>query len=190
MIFSNPVGNLPGLVPEAGSTEPRGGYFDYCVGSCLTKRSLQLENLFSDRAFRSEPGSRSDFGRGGKSGLRMAAGSGVHLGECRRRGDPTESATENIPPRFPRGKGEKAGQEPTVPGGDIGMHGKPPAEQDQVREKSRTDRIRSGARRPVSFDSRVGRSDKWLPLLPSAGKTEFGLSAHSAICFDRSMGRR
>ncbi len=131
---------------------------------------------------RSEPGSRSDPGRGGKSGLQMAAGSGIHFGVCRRRGDPTESATENIPPRFnslDRGKGEKAGQEPTVPGGDIGMHGKPPAEQDQVREKC----LRA-VRRPVSFDSRVGRLDKWLPLpVHRCGpeKTEFGLSAHSDI---------
>ncbi len=162
--------------------------------------------------FRSEPGSRSDFGRGGKSGLHMAAGSGVRFGECRRRGDPTESATENIPPRsnsLDRGKGEKVGQEPTVPGGDIGMHGKPPAEQDQVRENSRTDFVRSGARLPVSLsrtrgsgsrsshdvkgsgDSRVGRSDKWLPLLRLGGeKTEFGLSAHSASCFGLSERTR
>ncbi len=160
MLFSDPVESQPGLV----------------------------SSILFDRAFWSEPGSRSDFGRGGKSGLHMAAGSGVRFGECRRRGDPTESATENIPPRVSRGKGEKAGQEPTVPGGDIGMQGKPPAEQDQVREKSRTD-TRSGARRPVSFDSRVGRSDKWLPLPPRAGKTEFGLSAHSAFCYCRLRGR-
>lgn len=106
-----------------------------------------------------------------------------------RRGDPTESATENIPPIPPmaEGKGEMVGQEPTVPGGDIGMHGKPPVEQDQVRENPR---LTPGARRPASLDSRVGRLsrtamrdvDKWLPL-PSAScgreKTEFGLPAHS-----------
>ena len=135
----------------------------------------------TDRNFRSGPGSRSDFGRGGKSGLHMAAGSGARLGECWRRGDPTESATENIPPvpRCGASKGEMAGQEPTVPGGDIGMHGKPPAEQDQVREESRVD-FHSGPRRPVSVDPRVGCLDKWLPLLrESGGKTEFGLSAHS-----------
>ncbi len=73
-----------------------------------------------------------------------------------------------------RGKGEKAGQEPTVPDGDIGVHGKPPAEQDQVREESLWD-----ARRPVSSYSRVGRLDKWLPPSDLPGKTEFGLSAHS-----------
>ena len=148
---------------------------------------------------RSEPGSRPDsanLNRGGKSELHMAAGSDVcrfRIGRQRRRGDPTESATENIPPRemcvyrgpdlvresiFSRGKGEKAGQEPTVPDGDIGVHGKPPAEQDQVREE------RSRAtRRPASSDSRVGRLDKWLPpFRHGGGKTEFGLSAHSN-CF-------
>jgi hypothetical protein len=143
-------------------------------------------------SFRSEPGSRSDFGRGGKSGLHMAAGSGVHFGECWRRGDPTESATENRPPRFAsafRSKGEKAGQEPTGPGGDTGMLGKPPAEQDQVREEC----LRT-VRRPVSLDSRVGRLDKWLPLSVHASrgreKTEFGLSAHSDFCFGVSEGNR
>ena len=114
----------------------------------------------------------------------MAAGSDVfrfRFGRQRRRGDPTESATENIPPRVSRGKGEKVGQEPTVPGGDIGMHGKPPAEQDQVWEKRSM-----AARQPVSPDSRVGRLDKWLPLPDSIRlnleKTEFGLSAHSMFC--------
>ncbi len=129
---------------------------------------------------RSEPGSRlvARFARGeGKSELHMAAGSGAarfYIGEQWRRGDPTESATENIPPRVLRGKGEKVGQEPTVPGGDIGVHGKPPAEQDQIWEE-----CSFAARRPVSFDSRVGRLDKWLPLPLNAEKTEFGLSAHS-----------
>ncbi len=143
----------------------------------------QEEFADPDGSFRSGPGSRSDYGRGGKSGLQMAAGSGVHAGEYRRRGDPTESATENIPPvpRCGTSKGEMAGQEPTVPGGDTGMHGKPPAEQDQIREESRMGFVRSGPRRPVSVDFRVGCSDKWLPLLrESGGKTEFGLSAHSA----------
>ncbi len=146
-------------------------------------RRRRFESADLDAKFWSGPGSRSDFGRGGKSGLHMAAGSGARFGECRRRGDPTESATENIPPISLReaGKGEKVGQEPTVPSGDTGMHGKPPAEQDQVREKFRMDFVHSGPRRPVSVDSRVGRSDKWLPLLcASEGKTEFGLSAHSA----------
>ncbi len=132
---------------------------------------------------RSEPGSRlgSILSNGeGKSELHMAAGSAVsrfYIGEQWRRGDPTESATENIPPRFNllnRGKGEKVGQEPTVPGGDIGVHGKPPAEQDQIWEE-----CSFAARRPVSFNSRVGRLDKWLPLPLKAEKTEFGLSAHS-----------
>jgi len=148
---------------------------------------------------RSEPGSRSDSAlsiRRGKSGLQMAAGSGVYrsyVGRQRRRGDPTESATENKPPRetslaiepgpfyrsiISRGKGEKAGQEPTVPDGDIGVHGKPPAEQDQVREE-----CSQATRRPVSFDSRVGRLDKWLPPSTLSGKTEFGLSAHSFFVF-------
>ena len=76
--------------------------------------------------------------------------------------------------RTSRGKGEKVGQEPTVPDGDIGVHGKPPAEQDQIWEE-----CSFAARRPVSFDSRVGRLDKWLPLPLNAEKTEFGLSAHS-----------
>ncbi len=129
---------------------------------------------------RSEPGSRSGSAlpnREGKSELHMAAGSAVsrfYIGEQWRRGDPTESATENIPPRASRGKGEKVGQEPTVPGGDIGVHGKPPAEQDQIWEE-----CSFAARQPVSFDSRVGRLDKWLPLPLTAEKTEFGLSAHS-----------
>jgi len=111
----------------------------------------------------------------------MAAGSDVFrhdIGRQRRRGDPTESATENIPPVHVSwmSKGEKAGQEPTVPDGDIGVHGKPPAEQDQVREE----RFRA-TRRPVSSDSRVGRLDKWLPPSTLSGKTEFGLSAHSFV---------
>ncbi len=146
----------------------------------------RVEFAATGRNFRSGPGSRSDFGRGGKSGLHMAAGSGDRAGECRRRGDPTESATENIPPvpNCGMSKGEMVGQEPTVPGGDIGMHGKPPAEQDQIREEFRMDEVHSGPRRPVSDDSRVGCSDKWLPLLrESEGKTEFGLSAHSANSF-------
>ncbi len=138
--------------------------------------------------FRSEPGSRPGavaLCRGGKSGLHMAAGSDAPrflIGGLRRRGDPTESATENIPPRFSqlnRSKGEKAGQEPTVPGGDIGMHGKPPAEQDQIGKESRTAKAIRDARRPVSPDFRVGRLDKWLPLPLRAEKTESGLSAHS-----------
>ena len=118
----------------------------------------------------------------------MAAGSDVSrsfVGRCRRRGDPTESATENIPPRILRGKGEKAGQEPTVAGGDIGVQGKPPAEQDQIREEFPIGLSVRDTRRPASFDSRVGRLDKWLPLstrLSASGKTEFGLSAHSKIC--------
>ena len=130
--------------------------------------------------FRSEPSSRLDpvmRNRGGKSELRMAAG-----WVTPRRGNPTESATESKPPIPPLagGKGEMAGQEPTVPGGDIGMHGKPPAEQDQVWEKRST-----AARQPVSPYSRVGRLDKWLPLHDSFRmnheKTEFGLSAHSVV---------
>jgi len=153
-------------------------------------------------SFRSEPGSRSRLRvrvvGGGKSGLHMAAGSGVCFGNRWRRGDPTESATENKPPRFAsafRSKGEKAGQEPTGPGGDTGMHGKPPAEQDQIREEC----LRA-ARRPVSptvplagLDSRVGCSDKWLPLpahMCGQEKTEFGLSAHSDFCFGASEGDR
>ncbi len=134
--------------------------------------------------FRSEPGSRSDSTKSngeGKSELHMAAGSDVYVVGYWRRGDPTESATENIPPReimmfpaeviqigsiFSRGKGEKVGQEPTVLDGDIGVHGKPPAEQDQIREKL-LDGFLSvpDANRPGSSDSRVGRLDKWLPLL-------------------------
>jgi len=141
----------------------------------------------------SEPGSCSGLAsasRGGKSELHMAAGSDAtrfFIGEQRRRGDPTESATENIPPRVSRGKGEKVGQEPTVPGGDIGMHGKPPAEQDQIGEKLSNGFLSAGGtKRPVSFDSRVGRLDKWLPLLCLSGeKTEFGLSAHSKIFLSR-----
>jgi len=146
--------------------------------------------------FRSEPSSRLDpvmRNRGGKSELRMAAG-----WVTPRRGNPTESATESKPPIPPLagGKGEMAGQEPTVPGGDIGMHGKPPAEQDQIREDSPRKR---GARRPGTSYSRVGRSsraamlgpDKWL-LLPSAlrgqEKTEFGLSAHSISSLPQTAG--
>ncbi len=152
----------------------------------LLESKLQINVVFQG----SEPGSRLDFflSRGGKSGLHMAAGSGVsrsNVGRRRRRGDPTESATENIPPRDSRGKGEKAGQEPTVVGGDIGVQGKPPAEQDQIREKFPIGNPVRDARRPASFDSRVGRLDKWLPLpirLSGSGKTEFGLSAHSSIC--------
>jgi hypothetical protein len=111
----------------------------------------------------------------------MAAGSDVsrfRIERQRRRGDPTESATENIPPVHVSwaSKGEKAGQEPTVPGGDIGVHGKPPAEQDQVREESPWD-----TKQPVSSYSRVGRLDKWLPPSVFPGKTEFGLSAHSMV---------
>jgi len=133
----------------------------------------------------------------------MAAGSGGSrfVGDCWRRGDPTESATENKPPReiellckkefafrflISRGKGEKAGQEPTVPGGDTWKHGKPPAEQDQIRKEFPTGlRFGLDARRPVSStgsigsDFRVGRIDKWLPPPHFAEKTEFGLSAHS-----------
>ncbi len=157
----------------------------------------------------SEPGSRpvSDVSDpGGKSELRMAAGSDGRVAGYRRRGDPTESATENRPPRNTyvfRSKGEKAGQEPTGPAREYRVHGKPPAEQDQIREDSRLDSVRSGASRPVSpadpitgNDSRVGclrpaamlGPDKWLPLpaaLSCPGKTEFGLSAHS-INFDKN----
>ncbi len=144
--------------------------------------------------FRSEPGSRPDNNRGGKSELHMAAGP-LTAG----RGDPTESATENKPPRNPdlsgfRSKGEKAGQEPTVSLRERRELGKPPAEQDQIREEFPS-RSRSGrnARLPVSLDSRVGRyssaamsgTDKWLPLSRSAGKTEFGLPAHSVFYFKR-----
>lgn len=140
--------------------------------------------------FRSEPGSRPDNNRGGKSELHMAAGP-LTTG----RGDPTESATENKPPRYAvasRSKGEKAGQEPTVSPRERRELGKPPAEQDQIREEFPS-RSRSGrnARLPVSLDSRVGRyssaamsgTDKWLPLSRSAGKTEFGLPAHSVFYF-------
>ncbi len=137
---------------------------------------------------RSEPGNRSDSRRRGKSELHMAAGSDVfrfYIGRQRRRGDPTESATENIPPRVSRGKGEKAGQEPTVLDGDTGVQGKPPAEQDQIWEK----RSRA-ARQPVSFDSRVGRLDKWLPPPTLSGKTEFGLSAHSVFCSPNDVKER
>ncbi len=167
-----------------------------------TRDRVYRQNKGQD-LFWSEPGSRSvpvNSGRGGKSGLHMAAGSHAQTDGYERRGDPTESATENKPPRVSRGKGEKAEQEPTGPMRERRVHGKPPAEQDQVREESRTSASRSGARRPVSsnvpfagFHSRVGRScstamwnpDKWLPLPPalcSAGKTEFGLSAHSVFC--------
>ena len=136
---------------------------------------------------KSEPGSRFDsalLSRRGKSELHMAAGSDVsriRFGMQRRRGDPTESATENIPPRLKRGKGEKARQELTVHDGDTMVHGKPPAEQDQIWEESLRD-----TRRPVSSDSRVGRLDKWLPLPNFSGKTEFGLSAHSISYVDGS----
>ena len=157
--------------------------------------------------FWSEPGSRPDLkisGPGGKSELRMAASSDGRQSGHWRRGDPTESATENRPPlgtNVPRSKGEKAGQEPTGPMREHRELGKPLAEQDQVREDHPTDPVRSGTRRPVSStvpfagsDSRVGRVcpaempglDKWLPLqAASCGpeKTEFGLSAHSIRSF-------
>ncbi len=193
MALSDPVDNVPSVTIVTRMSDYR-GIGDYSVGSSgAAERGRRLLSRFLDRDIWSEPGSRSGFGRGGKSGLHMAAGSVIHFGGCRRRGDPTESATENIPLAYARraqtSKGEKAGQEPTVPGGDIGMQGKPPAEQDQVREESRTDFVRPGARRPVSPDFRVGRLDKWLPLLrENGGKTEFGLSAHSYQCFAASEG--
>ena len=75
---------------------------------------------YTGMALIGRPGDRSDFRRGGKSELHRA---GCWL--TARRGNPTESATENTPPRL-RGKGEPARQELTAPVATPGARQTPP----------------------------------------------------------------
>ena len=88
-----------------------------CRQSALTGRRPRC---YTGVALIGRPGDRSDFRWGGKSELHRA---GCWL--TARRGNPTESATENTPPRL-RGKGEPVRQELTAPVATSGARQTPP----------------------------------------------------------------